>query len=198
MPFPSPPWKLQGDLWLSLFPVRSGGTTDRPPGLYGAAFVDYQEGGVLTYQELFVARLVRDGAVPRVTVTDMWVTSETSRDGGRSLWAMPKELADLHVDDRRVGPAARTAWSSNIGGRPIAAASFTGLPGAALRTPFVLTTAQERADGSSVVTRVSGTARSLPCLGGWRFGTDGPLGWLRGRRAVASFRMSDFRLTFGG
>ena len=198
MPFPSPPWKLRGDLWLSLFPVRHGSTTDRPAGLYGVAFVDYREGGVLSYRELMVARLVRDGAAPRVHVTDMWVDNPTSRAGGRSLWALPKELADLHVTDRRAGPAARTRWSASVGGRQVAEAAFTALPSAALRTPFAFTTAQQREDGSPVLARVTGTARSLPCLGGWRFGTDGPLSWLRGRRPVASFGMADFRLTFGG
>jgi hypothetical protein len=27
---------------------------------------------------------------------------------------------------------------------------------------------------------------------------DGPLGWLAGRRSLASFRMSDFEMRFGG
>ena len=75
-------------MWLSLFAVPRG-TPHRPAGLYGAAFVDYREDGVLSYQELLVARAVRDGAVPRVSITDIWVNSPTSRDGGRSLWAMP-------------------------------------------------------------------------------------------------------------
>ena len=198
MPFPSPPWKLRGHLWLSLFAVRTSGTTDRPPGVYGVAAVDYQVGSVLTYQELFVARLVRDGAVPRAHITDIWVNSAASRDGGRSLWAIPKELADLHVDDRRLGPTARTACSASIDGRPIAAAGFTSVPGATVRTPLVLTTTQQREDGTTVVTPVRGSGRTVPCLGSWRFGTDGPLGWLHGRTPVASFRISDFRLSFGG
>ena len=46
-------------MWLSLFAVRSSGTTDRPPGVYGAAFVDYHASGVMAYRELLVARLVR-------------------------------------------------------------------------------------------------------------------------------------------
>ena len=196
MPFPSPPWNLQGDLWCSLFAVRTG-TEDRPAGLYGAAFVDYREGGVLSYQELLVARLVRDGAVPRVHVTDIWVNTAPSRDGGRTLWAIPKELGDLHVRDRRLWPAARTEWSAHVAGTPIAAATFAGTPGVGLRTPYVFTLLQQREDGTPAVTKVSGTARSLPCLGSWRFGTDGPLAWMHGRPAVASFRMSDFKMTFG-
>ena len=197
MPFPSPPWHLRGHLWLSLFAVREG-TTDRPAGLYGAAFVDYREGGVLSYHELLVARLVRDGAVPRVGITDIWVDSEKSRDGGRSLWALPKELADLDYRERGIGPATRTGWSARLAGTPIAAAGFTAVPSAAFRTPFAFTTTQTRDDGATVVAKVTGTARTLPCAGGWRFGTDGPLSWMRGRHPVASFRMTDFRMTFGG
>jgi hypothetical protein len=94
MPFPSPPWDLHAEMWLSLFAVRDSGREDRPAGLYGAAFVDYGEGGVLSYHELLVARLLGDGRVPRVRVTDIWVDSPESRAGGRALWAL-----------RRAGPA---------------------------------------------------------------------------------------------
>lgn len=44
---------------------------------------------------------------------------------------------------------------------------------------------------------MSGSAKSVPCVGRWDFGADGPLAWLHGRRPVASFRMTDFRITFG-
>lgn len=197
MPFPSPPWALQGHLWLSLFPVRTG-APGRPPGLYGAAFVGYAEGGVLSYRELFVARLVRDGAVPRVHITDIWVDSEASRDGGRSLWAIPKELADLHLRRRLVGPAAWVACDANINGEPVAAARFTGARTPLLRTPLRFTVRQEREDGTPVVTTVSGTSRNLPVRARWDFGAQGPLAWLHGRRPAASFEVGDFRMTFGG
>lgn len=196
MPFPSPPWSLRGHLWLSLFPVRTG-TAGRPAGLYGAGFVDYTEGGVLSYRELLVARLVRDGAVPRVHITDIWVDSEASRDGGRSLWAIPKELADLHIDRRGLGPAARVSGDANIIGAPVAAARFTGARAPSLRTPFRFTVRQEREDGTPVVTTVSGTSRNLPVLGRWDFGAQGPLAWLHGRNPVASFVIGDFKMTFG-
>ncbi len=184
-------------MWLSLFPVRSSGTSDRPAGLYGVAFVDYQDGGVLRYRELLVARLVRDGSTPRVHVTDMWVDSVTSRDGGRSLWAMPKDLADFHIRDRNVGPTMKTSCDAIITGAPVATARITGGRMPTLRTPFTFTTAQQREDGETVVAKVSGSAKSLPCLAKWGFGADGPLAWLAGRQPVVSFRMSDFRLSFG-
>ena len=36
----------------------------------------------------------------QVRITDIWVDSATSLEGGRSLWAIPKELAKLDVDSR--------------------------------------------------------------------------------------------------
>lgn len=183
-------------MWLSLFPVRTG-TPSRPAGLYGVAFVDYAEGSVLTYRELLVARVVLDGAMPRVQVTDIWVDSEQSRDGGRSLWAIPKELADFHVESRGVGPAARVSCDAAINGSAVAAARFTGARMSLLRTPFWFTLMQEREDGTPVRTAVAGTSRNLPVLGRWDFGADGPLAWLHGRTPVASLHLGDFRLTFG-
>lgn len=185
-------------MWLSLFPVRSSRTTDRSAGLYGVAFVDYQEGSTLTYQELLVARLIRGGGVPRVRITDIWVNSTASRDGGRSLWAIPKELADVEVNDTWLGLGARTSWEAKLGRSPVASARFTGVRGAPLRTPFRFSTSQQRDAGSMVQAKVSGSAKSLPCLGKWDFAEDGPLSWLRGRSPALSFRLSEFRLTFGG
>jgi acetoacetate decarboxylase len=184
-------------MWLSLFAVRTG-TSGRPAGLYGAAFVDYAEGGVLSYRELLLARLVREGAVPQVRISDIWVDSEASRDGGRSLWAIPKEMADFFVAEGPMGPALRTSCDANINGSPIAAARFTAARVPSLRTPFRFKVNQEREDGSRVLTTVSGTSRNMPVHGRWDFGADGPLSWLKGRRPVASFRLGDFRLTFGG
>lgn len=187
---------MQGHVWLSLFAVRTG-TPERPAGLYGAGFVDYREGSVLTYRELFLARLVRDGVVPRVLVTDIWVDSAPSRDAGRSLWGLPKDLAELHVTERPVGPALRASCDANIGGTPVAAARFTGLRVPSLRTPYRFTLTQRHEDGGQVVTPVAGTSRNLPVTGRWDFGDDGPLAWLHGRQPVASFRLGDFRMTVG-
>ena len=193
-------------MWLSLFPVRTA-TASRPAGLYGVAFVDYAPGGTLSYRELLVARLVRDGVVPRVRITDIWVDSEASRDGGRSLWAIPKELAELHVTSRPVGPATRTGCDANLNGSAIAAARFTAARVPSLRTPFAFTVSQEVGDRDlagrnvtdrpALLTGVAGTSRNLPVSSRWDFGADGPLAWLHGRTPVGSFVLGDFRLTFG-
>jgi acetoacetate decarboxylase len=183
-------------MWLSMFVVRTPVRADRPAGLYAAAFADYQDRGVLAYHELLVARLLRDGRSPRVQVTDIWVDSEESLAGGRSLWAIPKQPAVLPLQDWSLGPAARTRFSAVALGHHVASGTFTSLPGAALvRAPFASAVAQQREDGSSVVTPFAGTARALPCHGSWVF--DGPLGFLRGHRPVVSLRLRDVRLRFG-
>ena len=111
-------------------------TTGHPPGVYGAAFVSYEEPGPLTYRELLVARLL-DGRHRRVRITDIWVDSVASRDGGRVLWAIPKELAELDLEETRVGPTAHTSFAARVSGAEVASGQFAAAPGAALvRTPF--------------------------------------------------------------
>ena len=197
VPFPSPPWQLSAQMWLSVFRVGEGGRADRPPGVYGAAFVSYQGPGPLTYRELVVARML-DARRRRLRITDIWVDSATSRDGGRVLWAIPKDLAELELEETRVGPTSHTAFAARVDGVEVAAGQFASEPGAALlRTPFGATASQLRDSGAEVVTPIRGSARTLPALGSWDFAAPGPLGFLHGRRPVVSFRMSDVRLTFG-
>ena len=197
MPFPSPPWQLEAHLWLSVFVLRAAGGPDRPAGLYGAAFVDYTDGGVLAYHELLVARL-HDARARQVRITDIWVDSPQSLAGGRALWAIPKQLADLPLRSWSVGPACRTSFSAVTQGQQVARGAFTSMPGAALvRTPFALRTSQQRSDGSVVVTPFGGSARALPCRAAWRFDPHGPLAFLHGRRPVLSLRLSDARIRFG-
>ena len=195
MAFPSPPWHLTAQMWLSVFRVTTG-DSDHQPGLYGAAFVSYEPPGVLSYRELLVARVL-DARHRRVQVTDIWVDDETSREGGRVLWAIPKEMADLDVEDGRVGPTSHTAMAARVDGTTVASAQFASAPGAALvRTPFSASLAQPR-DGAEVVTPWGGSAKSLPALGSWDFDPSGPLAFLHGRRPLVSFRLSEVRMVFG-
>jgi hypothetical protein len=198
VPFPSPPWSLRAQAWVSVFVLPGALRSDRPAGVYGAAFVDYREGGVLTYHELLVARLLRDGRTPRIRITDIWVDSPESMSGGRALWAIPKQLADLPLAERSTGPVATTTFGAVAGGRSFASGSFTSMPRAALvRTPFRASTSQLREDASAVVAPLAGSARAVPCRGAWTFDPDGPLGFLSGRRPLVSLRLSDTRLRFG-
>ncbi len=192
MPFPPAPWQMHGQLWLSLFRVREGDHADRPPGVYGAAMVAYQQPSPLTYSELLVARPVGG----RARITDIWVDSPDSRDGGRELWAIPKDLCDF--DRTTTGKLVqRTSWRASLDGRPIASARFRDVSNATFRAPFRGGTSQHRADGEEVVARIKGSAKALPCRGAWEFDDSGPLAWLAGKRPLASFRMADFSMLFG-
>ncbi len=205
MAYPPAPWHLHGQLWLSLFRVRAGEHPERPAGVYGAAFVRYEDPSPLTYAELLVARPAgarvdlpgrRRPSRAGVTVTDIWVDSPDSRDGGRELWAIPKDLCRL--DGRSSGsPVQRTVWSASLGERGIARARFSDVSRTSPRAPLRGATAQRRDDGEPVVAPVSGSARVLPCRGSWDFDEAGPLGWLAGKRPLASFRAADFSLVFG-
>src|SRR4051794_26745003 len=109
--YPPEPWDLRGRLYLSVFAVPRSALSPLPAplaaavrpvplgrhALVGAAWVRYEPGGVLHYQELLSAVLVHERGRPRVTVTEIWVDSTASRDGGRALWGIPKDLADLTI-----------------------------------------------------------------------------------------------------
>jgi len=198
--YPAAPWRMVGSLWLSLFKVREDVDDLRPAGVYGAAFVSYEEGSPLTYSELLVARPVTSAEHgKRVSITDIWVDSPASVAGGRELWAIPKELCDFTFETRHTGPLARTEWSASVGRRPIASARFTDISRAMLRVPFRGGTWQpELAEGGGEKTAtLQGSAKTLPCRGSWDFAADGPLGFLRGARPLASARMAAFRMSFG-
>lgn len=197
--YPPAPWDMHGQLWLSLFRVRpaAAASLGRPPGTYGVALVRYEEPSPLTYAELLVAHPVRE-PVRAVSIDQIWVDSIASMAGGRDLWAIPKELCDFSFETTRTGPLARTSWRASAERRTIVEARFTDLSRTAPRLPFRGTTWQPGIDGGEERTAtLSGSSRMLPCRSHWSFAPDGPLGWLAGRRPVASFRMADFSMTFG-
>jgi acetoacetate decarboxylase len=190
-----------GQLWLSLFRVPKPVDDLRPAGVYGAAFVSYEEGSPLTYTELLVARPVKsDEHGRRVSITDIWVDSPESVAGGRELWAIPKGRCDFTLESEHRGPLSTTELSARLGRQPIASARFTDVSRATLRTPFKGGTWQPGipdTDGEERTATLQGSARALPCRGHWEFDPAGPLGWLVGQRRLASFRMAGFRMAFG-
>ena len=198
--FPPAPWTMTGQLWLSLFRVTEDVDHLRTAGIYGAAFVSYEPGSELTYSELLVARPVRSAEHGRqVEIVDIWVDSPASRAGGRDLWAIPKDLCDFTFEASHRGPVSGTEWSASFERRPIARASFTDVSRGAPRTPFRGGTWQPPLEAGDAprTAALHGSAKTLPCRGRWEFDPAGPLGWLAGRRQLASFRMAGFRMTFG-
>jgi hypothetical protein len=146
--------------------------------LVAVAFVSYEPGSELTYEELLVATPVRDQGRLAVSVPQIWVDSEASRQGGRELWAIPKQLA-------RFGQGSSIAAVAVTGGVP--------LPG---RWTAAGWTAQ-RLDGRDVRTRMHMSGRVRLVRAGWMFPVGGPLGYLTGRMPLVSVAMKDMRLTFG-
>lgn len=199
--YPAAPWQMHGQLWVSLFRVRPGDHPEREGGVYGVALVQYEEPSPLTYGELLAARPVRTPK-PAVHITDIWVNSEASMHGGRELWAIPKDLCEFAWLAYTTGPVHRTGWTARLDGKPIVSAWFSDVSQAAPRLPFKGRTWQTRAIGHpeagiEVVAPITGSSRTLPCRGAWSFAHDGPLGWLHGKRPLASFRMRDFQMSFG-
>ena len=199
--YPDAPWHMLGSLWVTVFRLRHDVDALRPRGVYGAAFVSYGEGSPLTYSELLVARALpkSTGRAGQVSITDIWVDSPASVAGGRELWAIPKGLCDFELDTSHRGPLARTDWSASLERRPIASATFTDVSRAAPRLPFKGRTWQpELPEGGGEKGAVlQGSAKTLPARARWDFDVDGPLAFLRDARAVASFRMASFRMSFG-
>ncbi len=198
--YPSPPWHMTGQQWLSLFKVRQDVDDLRPAGVYAVAWVSYEEPSPLTYHELLVARALDSGEHGRrVTISDIWVDSPASVAGGRELWAIPKDLCDFDYETSTRGPLSSTTWSASVGRRPIVSASFRDASRAAPRLPFKGGTWQPGIDdtaGEERTATLRGSGKSLPCRSSWDFDRDGPLGWLRDARRLASFRMADFRMSF--
>ena len=199
--YPAPPWNMVGSLWLTLFRVREAVDDLRPAGVYGAAFVSYEEGSPLNYHELLVARpLSTDAYGRRVTVTDIWVDSPASVAGGRELWAIPKGLCDFTFESSHTGPLTTTEWTAGLGRTPIATARFRDVSRAALRLPFKGGTWQpgiEDTDGEERTATLQGSSKALPARAHWDINPAGPLGWLADARRLASFRQAAFRMSFG-
>ena len=196
---------MVGSLWLTLFKVAAPVDDLRPAGIYGAAFVSYEEGSPLTYSELLVARPVSRDAESTsggrsVTITDIWVDSAESVAGGRELWAIPKGLCDFTLESEHRGPFTTTEWSARAGRSPIASATFKDVSRAALRLPFKGGTWQpgiEDTDGQDRTATLQGSSKALPARAHWDINPDGPVGWLARRPQLASFRQAAFRMSFG-
>ena len=202
--YPAAPWHMLGSLWLTIFKVAEDVDDLRPAGIYGAAFVSYEEGSPLTYSEFLVARLVDPEASGtkgrRVSITDIWVDSPASVAGGRELWAIPKGLADFTLEAEHRGPFSATDWSVTEGHTHIASAEFKDVSRAAVRLPFKGGTWQPGIDDTDGVERTAtlqGSSKALPARAHWDVNPDGPVGFLAGARQLASFRQAAFRMSFG-
>ncbi|MDP9795933.1 hypothetical protein J2S43_004445 [Catenuloplanes nepalensis] len=194
MPYPPEPWHLRGRMHVSLWLVPAAELPPHPQGLtappltiagrvpVGTAWVSYEPGGVLTYRELLAARLVRERGRPRATITEIWVDSEASRDGGRELWGIPKDLAGLTIDPPELSATGIARALLRAGPR---------LPG---RWPVGLRVLQ-MLHGHPRTTGVRGSAALR--LGRITWADAPKIGYLAGRRPLFSITLDDFDVRFG-
>lgn len=226
--YPPEPWYLRGDMVVQLRTLDADLAIERLPRgltpvlrrgqtLAGVAWVDYRPTGVLAYRELLVAVAVLHGARPSVCVTDIWVDSVASLQGGRELWGIPKELAEFPTFDGTrfsitptTGPgadgraeAASATWRPACSGSSSSSGSGSGRRSVwpPSRLPFRLPTRYslvQDLDGRLVRSRVRSTG--IVEFGEIRLDVDpaGPLGHLTHGRPLRSLAVRDFRLRFGG
>lgn len=193
MVFPSPPWRLQGQAWLSLFRAALPG---EPRATYLVGFAQYDDFGTLGFAQLLVARLT-PGRVPRLAHVAGWTDSPSAAEGALALWGLPHEPGTLTHDQGGLGLVDRSGWSLTTAGAELVSASFADATGVAPRVPFRAVTSHRHDDGTPALAEVSGSARSLPCLAHWDFSADGRLGWLAGQQPMVSLRARDVRMTVG-
>jgi len=212
--YPPQPWDLVGRGWITTWALDRAALPElpagvRPVGRRGRAvaatmFVDYGASGLLAYGELLAGVLVRRGARVGLAITDIWVDSPASREGGRALWGVPKELADF--GDLSTEPVDGELVASTAGA-DLARASFTParLPGVPLPLPVTAFIAQTVPVGPSdapgaetVWTPVRAGARSVRLARGrWSSPATSPLGWMTGARPLVSVVADGFEMRFG-
>lgn len=197
--YPPEPWDLRGQLHTSVFLVPLATVPlEAPPGwrpvrlgrfaLVATAWVSYEPGGVLSYRELMATVLVRRGLRLAPTIVRIWVDSEASRDGGRALWGIPKELAGFAFDGPDLAATDGTGGIATGTVRPRA-----WLPG---RWPARFRVAQTLA-GRAKVTPVRTRARFGLARGTFTADPSGPLRFLARRRPLLTLSAGDFRMSFG-
>ena len=208
MSYPPEPWYLGGSLLVSAFrvPVAAlpGELAEALPrhrtpvavaghALIGVAFARYTPGGVLAYDELLVAAPSIDRAALRYTIPQIWVDSPESQQGGRELWGIPKQLASFE----RTGTADAASVAAFTDDGPVARLDARYgralLPG---MRQLGLPIHQAVGRGATLShNRVIGRVGALAAR--WDFAAEGPLGYLAGRRPVASFALRDASIVFG-
>ncbi|MFI8293432.1 acetoacetate decarboxylase family protein [Streptomyces sp. NPDC085614] len=197
--YPPEPWHLAGQMFLSLWVVPRRRLPVLPDAVkpltvagravIGGAWVVYERDSVLHYNELLTAVLVRDGLRPRVTITDIWVDSEQSRDGGRRLWGIPKDMARFDITR-----GARITFAASER-TPLASAAFHvrhRLPG---RWPASYQVCQDL-DGRLKTSPVRSRSTLRLARGGWEIPARSAVP-LPARPPTVSLALEDFTLTFG-
>ena len=207
--FPPAPWHLGASGLVSVFlvdetrlpgsfaelrpagwsPLRVGGRV-----VVTVGSISYSEGGVLAYDEILVASPLRRGLSAAASVPQIWVDSEASRNGARALWGIPKELARF----QRAATAKSLEAGMDLDGAAVVRLSAKiGLPLTPRRLKLPDFSLVQRFAGSAFASRHFAVAGVRLARATWDFGADGPLGYLRGAKQLASFALPETALVFG-
>jgi len=202
--YPPEPWQLGGSMLLTVFSIPVAAVPSElekfaPAGvepvilggraIVGAALVNYAPGSVVTYDELLVSFLTRQGRRLVSTLSHIWVDSPESVAGGRELWAIPKGLAAFE----RNGESA----SVEVEGRR--AASLTARTGGRLLPgwqSFTLTTAQ-KLEGRTVLATNASRSHLRRAKLDWDFAAEGPLAYMNRARPLISLELDQMGISFG-
>ncbi len=208
--YPPAPWSLTGQLYGSIWTVPEAAfECDLAPafvplvnfGRIGvfAGFVDYQAGSILTYHELIAGVVVRLKGRRRyaLNVTHIWVDDEASRQGGRAIWGVPKELASFGVayaqNNRNFQGTAQAQSGQNL-----AQGDFQAVLGLTQgwRVPTPFPNLQILHDRPHYTSGTFWSAIQF-CKGGMRVEASSPLAALgiAGRKPLLSFGGRGFKMT---
>ena len=198
--YPPSPWRLTAHAYVGVFVVPRAQlpaphSSETKPitilgrGIVAAAWFVYEEPSPLAYNEVMGTLLVRKGWHPLVSITDIWVDSVASRDGGRALWGIPKELAEFEVEPHTSYEAA--CCGTEIGSLEVL--TSRQLP---FEVPVGFSCGQDRA-GQLLITKVRGKGTLGLFTGSWSFAASGPLGYLNGRKPLLSLVARPVKITFG-
>lgn len=204
--YPPEPWHLGGSMLATVWRVDAGDVdaavspylpngvrtvTRGPHAFVLTAFVRYEPGSVLSYDELLVAVVARRGLRPITTIPLIWVDSPASVFGGRSLWGIPKHLAEF--EQSWDGPITASAVRDGAPLASVRAEQGLRLPGWR-RVP--LPTAH-RLGGNTTFADVQALGRLHRASATWEIPADGPLGFVARGRQLASMTLRDMTIRFG-
>ena len=197
--YPPQPWHLTAHAFVGTALVPIDLLPQLPPGcraitfrgkaIVGVAYFVYEEPSPLTYNEIMATVLVRKGWRLYVHITQIWVDSPASRDGGRALWAIPKDLADFDV-------VPDSSYDASFEGAEIGSLTVERSRSLPVALPIGFMIAQER-DGGVLRTKVRGRGRVGKAKGRWTFNPDGPPGFLAGHEPFLTLSLKKLRIVFG-
>lgn len=204
--FPPEPWHLGGSMLATVWKVdptdvRAQVDPYLPDGVRPlvvggrafvmTAFVRYEPGSVLSYDELLVAVVARRGRKPITTIPQIWVDSPASVHGGRTLWGIPKHLA-----------AFEQSWGRTITG----SATADGVPLASVRATQGLRLPGwrrvplpngHRLGGRTTFADVQALGRLHLARAVWDIPTESPLSWITRGTPSVSMALRDMAIRFG-